>query len=250
MKIIYLFLPLFILIVLGFKQMVENNSRAINHKQWTALLKKHVNNKGDVNYKAFIKDSAALNRYLKLLGDNPPDSSLTKEEKFAYWINAYNAFTVKLITQNYPLKSIKDLGSTATKNSPWDKKFFTIGGREMTLNNIEHDILRKQFNDPRLHFAINCASYSCPKLLNSAFRASSLNKQLNARAINFFNDTTKNIITPTQPRLSSILLWYGDDFTKTGVSKIEYINKYSHVKILPTTKIEYMKYNWDLNEQR
>ncbi len=250
MKIIYIFLPLLILSVLGFNKMDEKKSKAINHERWSALLKKHVNNKGDVDYKGFIKDSAALNSYLKLLSDHAPDSSLTKNEKFAYWINAYNAFTVKLITENYPVKSIKDLGSTATKNSPWDKKFFTIGGKEMTLNNIEHDILRKQFNDPRLHFAINCASYSCPKLLNKAFEASILNKQLDARASDFLNDTTKNIITPAKAKLSSILLWYGDDFTKKGISKIEYINKYSRNKILTTARIDYLKYNWELNEQK
>ena len=250
MKKTLFLLPFVIFFAFGFKKMTDNKPKAVTHKQWSALLKKHVNNKGDVNYKGFIKDSSALNSYLKLLSENAPDSSLTKDEKFAYWINAYNAFTVKLITQNYPLKSIKDLGSTATKNSPWDKKFFTIGGKEMTLNNIEHDILRKQFNDPRLHFAINCASYSCPKLLNRAFEANTLNKQLNARATDFLNDKTKNIITPSLAKLSSILLWYGDDFTKTGLSKIEFINKYSHLKILPTAKIEFIKYNWDLNEQK
>ena len=244
-----LFTITLLLILFAFKTYSVNKSKAITHKQWTVLLKKYVNNKGNVNYKGFIKDSVGLNRYLKLLSDNVPDSSLTKNEKFAYWINAYNAFTVKLITQNYPLKSIKDLGTTATKNSPWDKKFFKIGGKEMTLNIIEHEILRKQFNDPRLHFAINCASYSCPKLLNSAFEANTLNEQLNERAIDFLNDTTKNSITISSAKLSSILLWYGEDFTKTGLSKIEYINNYSRIKILPTTKIEYLKYNWALNDQ-
>ncbi len=236
--------------VLGFTAKPTTKPKAISHKQWTALLQKHVNNKGDVNYKGFIKDVAALDRYLKLLSDNPPDSTLTKNEKFAYWINAYNAFTVKLITENYPLKSIKDLGSTATKNSPWDKKFFTIGSKEMTLNNIEHDILRKQFNDPRLHFAINCASFSCPKLLNRAFEPATLNKQLDARAVDFLNDTSKNIITPTAVKLSSILKWYGDDFTKTGLTKTEYINKYSKIKIVASSTIDYLPYNWALNEQK
>ena len=249
-KKIYIILPLLILSAFGFKNINKNKPKIITHKLWSALLKKHVNSKGNVNYKGFIKDSAALNHYLKLLSDSPPDSSVTKNEKFAYWINAYNAFTIKLITENYPLKSIKDLGSTATKNSPWDKKFFTIGGKEMTLNNIEHDILRKQFNDPRLHFAINCASYSCPKLLNSAFEGNTLNKQLSARAVDFLNDTTKNIITPSSAKLSSILLWYGNDFIKTGVSKIEYINKYSNIKMLLTAKIDYLKYDWNLNDQK
>ncbi|MFN0081601.1 MAG: DUF547 domain-containing protein [Ferruginibacter sp.] len=223
---------------------------SIVHIQWTALLKKHVNNNGDVNYKGFIKDSLKLNKYLNLLSNNAPDSLWSKNEQFAYWINAYNAFTVKLIIQNYPLKSIKDLGSTATNNSPWDKKFFTIGGKQMTLNIIEHEILRKQFNDPRLHFAINCASYSCPKLLNKAFESSRLDAQLNERAKDFMNDTSKNILAKKNARLSSILLWYGTDFTKTGVSKIEYINRFSKIKIDTTANVTYLKYNWALNEQK
>ncbi len=224
-------------------------NKGISHTQWTVLLKKHVNNRGDVNYKGFIKDSALLNKYLILLSKNAPNSEWSKNEQFAYWINAYNAYTVKLITQNYPLKSIKDLGSTATNNSPWDKKFFTIGGKEMSLNNVEHDILRKQFNDPRLHFAINCASYSCPRLLNRAFESMTLYGQLNESAKEFINDTTKNKLTTKKIELSSILLWYGTDFTKTGLSKIEYINKYSRIKIDASAGVSYLKYNWDLNEQ-
>ena len=230
-----------------YSQSVKNN---IDHTKWTALLKKYVNKNGDVNYKGFIKDSVALNTYLNLLSGNEPSTRSTKNEKFAYWINAYNAFTIKLIIKNYPLKSIKDLGSAATNDSPWDKNFFTIGGKTMTLNIIEHEILRKQFNDPRLHFAINCASYSCPKLLNTAFEALKLDKQLEESAVDFINDNSKNTITANDVKLSSILQWYGADFTKNGVSKIDYLNKYSKVYINRTASVEYLKYNWTLNEQR
>ena len=226
----------------------QSFKKNIAHTKWTALLKKYVNKNGDVNYKGFIKDSIALNTYLKLLSAHAPDLTFTKNERFAYWINAYNAFTVKLIVQNYPLKSIKDLGSKATNNSPWDNPFFTIGGKIMTLNIIEHEILRKEFNDPRLHFAINCASYSCPKLLNTAFEPTRLDKQLDERAVDFINDTSKNIIAVNAVRLSSILLWYGTDFTKNGISKIDYLNKYSKTNINSTATVEYLKYNWSLNE--
>lgn len=219
------------------------------HKQWNNLLKKYVNKNGAVNYKGFIRDSVALNVYLTMLSNNKPDSTFTNNEKFAYWINAYNAFTVKLIIQNYPLKSIKDIRSAATNNSPWDKRFFKIAGKEMTLNIIEHQILRKEFNDPRLHFAINCASNSCPKLLNESFEAVTLNNQLEERAKDFINDVTKNIIKPNLVQISSILLWYGTDFTKAGVTKIEYLNRYSKTKINPSATVEYLKYDWALNEQ-
>ncbi len=222
----------------------------ITHLQWTALLKKYVDNDGNVNYKGFIKDSASLNAYLLLLSNNAPDSTWSREEKFAYWINAYNAFTVKLITRYYPLKSIKDIGSAATNNAPWDKKFFSIGKADMNLNTIEHEILRKKFNDPRLHFAINCASYSCPKLINSAYEAATLDGQLNQSAKSFINDSTKNILSKEKAELSSILLWYAADFAKTGMSKIEYVNKFSKIKIDSAATISYLKYNWALNEQK
>ena len=114
----------------------KGKSKAITHETFTKLLQKNVNDKGFVNYKAFIKDSVALNNYLTLLSNNAPANSWTKNEKFAYWINAYNAFTIKLITNNYPVKSIKDLqGNNAVIfiNTVWDKKFFKIGGKFATM---------------------------------------------------------------------------------------------------------------------
>src|SRR5690606_7886580 len=127
--------------------------------------KKHVAPNGLVNYNGFKQDKQQLDLYLKLLQAGVPDpDKWSKEEQLAYWINAYNAFTIKLIIDNYPLKSIKDLNSTIaipTINSIWDDKFFSLGGQKFSLNMIEHGILRKDFDEPRIHFAINCASISC-----------------------------------------------------------------------------------------
>ena len=237
------------LCVVAFTTPPSINNKPLSHRQFTQLLQKHVNKKGDVNYKGFIKDSVALNKYLSMLSNNMPDSLASTNQKFAYWINAYNAFTIKLIISNYPLKSIKDLGSTATNNSPWDKKFFKINGKDFSLNIIEHQILRKQFNDPRLHFAINCASFSCPKLINRAFEPAILQKQFTACAVEFFNDSTKNKITSSQAQLSSIMLWYKTDFTKAGLTLAAYINQYSTNKIAENSPITHLPYNWALNEQ-
>ena len=231
----------------------KGKSKAITHETFTKLLQKNVNDKGFVNYKAFIKDSVALNNYLTLLSNNAPANSWTKNEKFAYWINAYNAYTIKLITNNYPIKSIKDLqGNNAVIfiNTVWDKKFFKIGNITMTLNTIEHKILRKKFNDSRLHFAINCASYSCPKLLNSAYEAATLDAQLTQQAKDFLADTDKNKVTASNPQLSYIFKWFNGDFTKNGMTKIEFINQYSPVKINSDANLDYMTYNWNLNEQQ
>ncbi|MFN0083403.1 MAG: DUF547 domain-containing protein [Ferruginibacter sp.] len=231
----------------------KGTGKAIAHEGWTALLKRYVNKQGFVDYKGFIKDSTMLDAYLAKLSDNAPGSSWSKDEKFAYWINAYNAFTVKLIADNYPLKSIKDLASANAVifiNTIWDKKFFSIGGKKMTLNTIEHKILRKQFNDARMHFAINCASYSCPKLLDEAYEAKALNMQLDNQAKAFLEDTTKNKVSATNPKLSFIFKWFNQDFTKNGMTKIAFINQFTTVKIKEGTALHYIDYSWTLNEQK
>lgn len=231
----------------------KGNKKAITNDEWTVLLKKHVNDAGMVDYKGFIKDSNNLNKYLAKISENAPASSWSNDEKFAYWINAYNAYTVKLIVDNYPVKSIKDLApknAVIFINTAWDKKFFSIGGKKMTLNTIEHKILRKRFNDPRMHFAINCASMSCPKLLNEAYEAKTLDKQLTGQAKDFLSDTNKNKVSKDKPELSSIFDWFNKDFTKTGKTKIGFINQYAPVKINDNAPLKYLSYDWSLNEQK
>jgi len=221
-----------------------------SHQQWEMLLKKHVNNTGLVNYKGFQKDKAALDNYLKLLSDNEPKSNWSESDQMAYWINAYNAFTIQLILNNYPVKSIKDIAGKIYKiNTPWDIKFITIGGKKYDLNNIEHGILRKRFNDPRIHFALVCASVSCPRLCNEAYTGAKLNAQLEDAGKEFLNDNSKNKITASKAELSKYFSWYKGDFTKNG-SLVAYINKYSQTKINAQTKISFIDYNWGLNEQK
>jgi hypothetical protein len=129
----------------------------------------------------------------------------------------------------------------------WHKKFFRIGGKEMSLDEIEHKILRKEFNEPRIHFAINCASVSCPPLRNEAYVAHKLNKQLDEQGRTFVNNPKYNKITPERVEVSQIFNWFKGDFTKEG-SLIDYLNRYAKVKIKPEAKVGHMKYNWNLNE--
>lgn len=231
--------------------MVSANAVVPSHNPWDVLLKKHVTVDGKVDYKGFIADSVSLDGYLKLLTDNPPDTTTwTVNEQKAYWINAYNAFTVKLITEYYPVKSIKDIGSKAQipfVNTPWDIKFITIGKDKLDLNNIEHQKLRRRFGDPRIHFAIVCASKSCPKLLNEAYRADRLEAQLDQAARTFINDPARNKVSAGALQLSKLFDWYKMDFTKTG-TLIEFLNKYSTVKINANAKITFLDYDWSLNE--
>lgn len=222
-----------------------------SHAIWDQLVKAHVKSDGMVDYKGFIKDKAKLEQYTKLLSENAPDrKTWTKNQQMAYWINAYNAFTVKLIVDNYPVKSIRDLGPALKiplLKDVWHYKFFKIGGVESSLDEIEHSILRKEFDEPRIHFAINCASVSCPPILNEAFTADKLELQLTKVATAFINDPTRNKITPDKAQISSIFSWFKGDFTKNG-SLIDFLNLYSKVKLKPSASISYLDYDWNLNE--
>ncbi|MBM1104708.1 DUF547 domain-containing protein [Aurantibacter crassamenti] len=213
-----------------------------DHTLWNSLLAKHVDAEGNVDYAGFVADKAKLETYLEQLNKNTPADNWTKNEKLAYYINLYNAATVKLILDNYPLKSIKDI------NSPWDKKWVLVGGKKQSLGNIEHKILRKM-DEPRIHFAINCASYSCPKLVNKAFIAETMEKQLEAATLDFVNDASRNKISEDNVQLSNIFKWYKSDFTENG-SLVDYLNKYSKTKAQENSKISYLNYDWGLNEAR
>ena len=231
----------------------SDNTTPPSNKLWTSILKKYVNEEGWVNYKGIIKDKEQLQEYLDLLTNNPPQKNWSKDDKEAYWINAYNAFTVKLIIDHYPVKSIKDIGpkhQIPFVNTPWEKKFFKIGQRRYKLDRIEHHILRKQFGDPRVHFAIVCASRSCAKLRNEAYEGSRLNEQLNEQAKDFLTDKRKNKISAEKAELSSYFDWYKKDFKKKSGSIIVYINQYSPIKMNKDVKITFLDYNWDLNEQK
>lgn len=223
-----------------------------DHKLFDVLLEKYVDEYGNVDYKGFLEDEHELNSYLDQLKDNPPDvDKWSTNDQVAYWINVYNAFTVKLILDNYPVKSIKDIGAKIQIpfiNSPWDIKFINIAGEEYDLNNIEHNILRKNFDEPRIHFAIVCASYSCPKLRAESYTGQQLDAQLDAQAQEFLADTTKNEISSNAIKVSKIFSWFKGDFTKNG-TLIAFLNQYAPLSIDPKAKISYMDYDWALNEQ-
>lgn len=243
-------LLIFMTVVSCNSQTTSYSERPISHDMWNTLLEKYVSEDGHVNYRAFKKDTALFNRYLDLLGNNAPHpEKWTKNEKMAYWINAYNAFTIKLILDHYPLNSIKDITALNIPkvNSPWTIDFINIGDKTLNLDEIENEILRKEFDDPRIHFAINCASVSCPKLLNESYNAKNLDEQLDNQTRYFLNDSGKNKLSKDKTYLSKIFSWYKKDFTENG-TLIDFINDYSEVKIKAKAEIEYLDYNWNLNE--
>ena len=234
----------------------EKPAPAIDYTGFDRLLKKYVDNRGLVNYKAFKTDSTALDAYLTLLSENPPTANWSKPEQIAYWINAYNAYTIRLILDHYPVKSIKDIGPAKQINrvsTPWAKKFFTIGGNAMSLDSIEHGILRKNYHDypdwPRIHFTLVCAARSCPRLRNEAYTAAKLDAQFDDQGRNFLNDQTKNNVGSEQAKLSKLFLWYKADWQSTGQSVMNWVNRYATAKLTPDTPVTFLDYDWTLNEQ-
>ena len=223
---------------------------SVDHTLFDGLLKKHVQS-GMVDYQGFKQDENRLDDYLNLLEKVNPDI-LNRNEKFAFYINAYNAWTIKLILTGYPgVKSIKDLGGWFS--SPWKKKFVRINGKVITLDDIEHGILRPEFRDPRVHFAVNCASKSCPPLRPEAYTGSRLDNQLNDAAKSFINDSKSNYLRGDDLYISRIFKWFGEDF---GNDLISFFIQYAQgdlrsglMQRKENIDIHYLDYDWSLNGQ-
>jgi hypothetical protein len=211
---------------------------------YNELLQKHVDKNGNVDYKTFKSEESKLATFISYLEKTTPTKDWSANKTKAFWINAYNAYTLQLILKKYPLKSIisvKKKGKDA-----WNIPFAKVGGKTYTLNHIEHEILRKDFNDPRIHVGVNCASGSCPQLGNFAFTENNIESELERLMKIFINDSTRNKITEKKIHLSKIFDWFKGDFTKKG-SLIEYLNKYSTTKISKKAKIRFLEYDWSLN---
>ena len=214
---------------------VIDSIQKFDHSSFDKLLQLYVTENGVINYKGFIKDKTVFLEYLTALSENPPKKNWTKEDKLAYWMNVYNAFTIKLIIDNYPTKSIKDI------KDAWDMRFFKIGEKWYNLNDVEHKVLRKM-GDARIHFGINCASFSCPPLLNQAFTTDNVDNKLDFLAHRFINDQSRNTITKDSFEISKIFQWFGKDFKMDG-TLIDYLNNYSDIKIKPTAKRSFKTYD-------
>lgn len=211
-----------------------------DHALWDQLLRKHVDEVGRVDYAGFRADRSELDAYLASLRTHPVQDSWSGAEKMAYWINAYNAFTIKMIVKNFPVKSIMDLHG----GKAWDVEWIELGDQTYTLNQIENDILRPQFEDARIHFAVNCAARSCPPLLNRAWMASNLEANFEKQARAFINNKKYNRITPNSVQVSRIFEWYAGDFGNL----IDFLNRYSTTKIKSGAAVSYLEYDWGLNE--
>jgi hypothetical protein len=220
----------------------------VDHGLYAELLEKYVQN-GTVDYQGFKNAEIKLDKYLKVL-EETDTKKVSRDEQFAFYVNAYNAWTIKLILTGYPgIKSIKDLGSIF--KSPWKKKIARIDGYIITLDHIEHNILRPRFKDPRVHFAVNCASKGCPPLRPEPYRADILEQQLDEMAQAFVNDSRRNRLEGRTLYVSSIFKWFSEDFHDDVVG---FFLKYAQgdLKIqLEESKsniqVKYLDYDWSLN---
>lgn len=220
----------------------ESQDSPPSHARWDTLVRAHVTADGWVDYEGFLQDRAQLEAYLQILGDHTPGENWGREAQLAYFINLYNAATVLLILDHYPVGSIRDIPR------PWGRKVIHIGPEDYSLGEVEHGILR-EMGDPRIHFAINCASVSCPKLRNEAFTAEDLDRQLLEATREFVNDPAKNRISASEASLSKIFKWYKKDFLGPGQTLPDYLEPYLREPIPADTQITFLPYDWSLNSR-
>ncbi|MDD2943549.1 MAG: DUF547 domain-containing protein [bacterium] len=226
------------------------------HLIWGAVLSENVIRRGPetkINYQNIKTHPELLNAYLAGLSkvSQGQFDTFSKDQQLAFLINAYNAFTVKLIVENYPVKSIKDLGSWV--QSPWKKRFISLLDKNLSLDEIEHGMIRKLFDEPRIHFAVNCASIGCPALRETPFTADNLSSQLEDSAVDFLNDKSRNYFDSSNNtfHLSAIFKWYGDDFSRHGTIQSFVADRIQSTRTKPnlflSATVEFLDYDWRLN---
>lgn len=246
--IICLLIPLF-------SSLAGFSAESFSHAKLDEVLSAHVRD-GRVNYAALRKNQRSLNQYLTLLEKTDPAVLEAGNERFAFWINAYNAFTLRAVLDTLPNEEVDFQNYSIKKQwGIWTKKKHMVGGEMYSLDQIEHDILRPVFKDPRVHFAIVCASKGCPPLQNHAFHAETLDAELDRTTRSFANDPERvqidraeNLVT-----LSFIFKWFGSDFKKADGSVASFLARHTadeaRRKFFKTSdpRLKYYEYDWSLN---
>jgi len=233
----------------------QNSTTEVSHDAWQDLLDTYLDadHQSGVNrfdYAGVSKeDRASLDDYLDALQDLDP-RKLNKNEQLAYWINFYNALTVQVILEEYPVDSIRSIRFLTSPFGPWDKNLVKVQGKKLSLNDIEHGILRPIWQDPRIHFAVNCASIGCPNLDEEVFTASNADELMQAAASSFINHTRGLEVKGNTLVLSSIFDWYGGDFGSNEKEIIAYLAKFYQgdaAELSAISDVSY-QYDWNLNK--
>ena len=221
------------------------------YESFNMILESYVDSSGMINYKGIRENPYSFSEYFDFIENisprSHPSSFKSKADEMAYWINAYNALTVKIMMENPEANSILDMSSFLIF-----KKRFVVGGENMSLNRIEHKILRKGFKDPRIHFAINCASLSCPPLGNRIFLGDTLEQQLDEKTRNFIANTINVRIDHNEKiiYLNKIFKWFAKDFNNVRLFISQYLSDKESYSIIKDYKIKYFDYDWNLNESK
>lgn len=229
----------------------------VNHQTFDQLLKKYVDTNGGVNYQAWHQsqsDRAALTQYLEHLSCANPDLPSSRPAVLAYWINAYNAVTIEGILRVYPTTSIRNHTAKVVGYNIWKDLKFIAGSKRVSLEDIEHKILRKM-NEPRIHFAIVCASIGCPRLLNEAYVPDRLDQQLVINTTDFFNRRQNLKVTGNTLRLSEIISWFGSDFGANQQQQMQVLSPYFPPQAQALVaggnyRVQFLDYDWNLNSQQ
>jgi hypothetical protein len=229
----------------------------VSHQAFDQLLKKYVDVNGGVNYQAWHRsaaDRAALKQYLDQMSCANPDLPSSREAVLAYWINAYNAVTIEGILRVYPTTSIRNHTAKVVGYNIWKDLIFIAGSKRVSLEDIEHKILRKM-NEPRIHFAIVCASIGCPRLLNEAYVPEQLEQQLAKNTIDFFSRPQNLQVGNGVLSLSEIISWFGSDFGPTQQQQMQTLSPYfpraaQSLVASGNYRIQFLNYDWGLNAQK
>ena len=234
-------------------------TEVVDHSAFGQFLSDYVEASGDgVNRVRYAEvspeDRQRLDGYIQALAARDP-AQLSRNEAFAYWVNLYNALTLQLILDHYPVKSIREIKPNAFAFGPWKMELITVAGVSLTLDDIEHGLLRAHWRDPRIHYAVNCASISCPNLLIRPFGGREVDSMLDLAARAYVNHPRGAKVMPNGKLiLSSIYKWYAEDFGGDEQAVIDHLLKYAEpalaAEIRAAQSIDGYEYDWSLNEAR
>ena len=238
-------------------QVAQPPGERVSHGEWSAFLSRYVASDAQgVNRVAYGQvtpaDRARLRAYLAELQSVDP-ARLTRDQQLAYWINLYNALTVEVVLENYPVASIRDIRDGAFSFGPWDRPLAQVAGQSLTLNDIEHRIIRPTFNEPRIHYALNCAAVGCPNLMDRAWRAETLERDLAAAERAYVSDP-RGIRFDDRGRLilSKIYVWFREDFGPDERAVIAYLARVAppalNARLQSVTQVGAYRYDWALND--
>ena len=230
---------------------------AVDHRDWTTFLTRYVAQDGQgVSRLAYgqvtVADQARLDGYLSALQAVNP-ATLTRDRQLAYWINLYNALTVDVVLENYPVASIRDIKDGPLSIGPWNRPLAQVAGETLTLNDIEHRIIRPTFNEPRIHYALNCAAVGCPNLMNRAWQAPTLERDFAAAERAYINDP-RGVRFDDRGRLilSKIYIWFREDFGVNEKAVLAYLKTVAEPELRAqlnnASRASAYDYNWALND--